>query len=110
MPALTHGPDIPLVISYQEKCNTLQDILYQEPPNLPDLIVADFTQRSPDEIPFIEITPTKVSEALFSTSSNTALELSQITYKMIRWVWPIAAELITMLFQRYLSKGYHSIQ
>ena len=84
MPALTHGPDIPPVILYQEKCNTLQDILYQEPPNLPDLIVADLTQRNPDKILFIEITPTEVNETLFSTSSNMAPGPSQITYKMIK--------------------------
>jgi len=84
MPVLTCGPDIPSVISYQEKCDTLRDILYQEPPNLPDLIVADLTQRNPDEILFIEITPTEVNEALFSTSSNMAPGPSQITYKMIK--------------------------
>jgi len=110
MPALTRGSDISLAISLQEKCDTLQDTLYQEPPNLPDLIVADLTQRNLDEILYTEISPTEVSEALFSTSSNTVPGPSQITYKMIKWAWPIAAEPITTLFQRCLSKGYHPIQ
>ena len=110
MPALTRGPDIPPAISLQEKCDTLRDTLYQEPPNLLDLIVADLTQRNPDEIPYTEISPTEVSEALFSTSSNTAPGPGQITYKMIKWAWPIAAEPITTLFQRCLSKSYYPIQ
>jgi len=110
MLVLTRGPDISPAISLQEKCNTLQDTLYQEPPNLLDLIVADLTQRNPDEIPYTEISPTEVSEALFSTSSNMASGPSQITYKMIKWAWPIVAELITTLFQRCFSKGYHPIQ
>jgi len=110
MSALTHGPDISPAISLQEKCDTLRDTLYQELPNLPDLIVADLTQRNPDEIPYTEILLTEVSEALFSISSNMAPGPSQITYKMIKWVWPIAAEPITTLFQRCLSKGYHPIQ
>ena len=52
----------------------------------------------------------EVSEALFSTNSNTAPGPSQITYTLIKWAWPIAANLIIALFQRYLNMGYHPVQ
>jgi len=45
MPALTRGQGIPPAITLQEKCDTLRDTLYQEPPPLPVLVVTNLTQR-----------------------------------------------------------------
>ena len=45
MPTLTRGQGIPPAITLQEKCDTLRDTLYQEPPLLPVLVVTNLTQR-----------------------------------------------------------------
>ena len=110
MPTLTRGQGIPPAITLEEKCDTLQDTLYQEPPPLPVPVVTNLTQRVPNELPYTEITHTEVSKALFSTNSNTAPGPSQITYTLIKWAWPIAANLIIALFQRCLNMGYHPVQ
>jgi len=110
MPALTCGQGIPLAITLEEKYDILRDTLYQKPPPLPVPVVTNLTQRVPNELPYTEITHMEVSEALFSTNSNTASGPSQITYTLIKWAWPIAANLITALFQRCLNMGYYPVQ
>jgi len=88
MPALNRGPNMPPVISYHEKCNILCEVLYQLPPPLPEPTIVDLTNQKPNELPFVNITETKVYEALFSTSANTSPGPSQINYTMIKWAWP----------------------
>jgi len=79
---------MPPVISYHEKCNILCEVLYQLPPPLPEPTIVDLTNQKPNELPFVNITETKVYEALFSTSANTSPGPSQINYTMIKWAWP----------------------
>jgi len=110
MLALIRGQGIPPAIILEEKCDTLQDTLYQEPPPLPVPVVTNLTQRVPNKLPYTEITHTEISEALFSTNLNTAPGPSQITYTLIKWAWPIAANLIIALFQRCLNMGYYPVQ
>jgi len=110
MPTLTHGQGIPPAITLEEKYDTLWDTLYQEPPSLLVPVVTNLTQRVPNELPYTEITHTEVNETLFSTNSNTVPGLSQITYTLIKWAWPIAVNLIIALFQRCLNMGYHLVQ
>ena len=84
MSTLTHGQGIPLAITLEEKCDTLRNTLYQEPPPLPVPVVTNLTQRVPNELSYTEITYIEVSKALFSTNSNTAPGPSQIAYTLIK--------------------------
>ena len=79
------------------------------PPTLDHPFQPDLSSRFEDDLPFHEVTPEEVHDAIFKNSSNTAPGHSQITYRVLKWAWnnPTGQKHITALIQKCLRKGYH---
>ena len=108
-PPISRGPDRPKATTHEEKCETLRNELYQPPPALDQTFLPDLISRHDDDLPFFEITPEEIQDAIFKNGSNTAPGHSQITYRVLKWAWtsPTGQKHLTDLMQKCLRNGYH---
>jgi hypothetical protein len=109
-PPISQGPNRPKATTHEDKCEALRKELYQPPPALEHNFLPDLTSRlDGDLLPFTDVTPEEVREAIFKTKSNSAPGHSQITYQILKWAWNnvTAQELIISLMRKCLRCGYH---
>lgn len=64
-PPISRGPDRPKATTHEEKCETLRNELYQPPPALDQTFLPDLISRHDDDLPFFEITPEEIQDAIF---------------------------------------------
>ena len=108
-PPISQGPDQPKATTHEDKCEALRRELYQPPPNLEHNFNPDVTSRLIDDLPFTDITPEEVRDAIFKSKSNSAPGHSQISYQVLKWAWSNDTGQIHIisLMQKCLRKGYH---
>ena len=108
-PPISRGPNQPRAISHEDKCEALRRELYQPPPTLDQEFLPDLSSRRRSDLPFTEITPEEVRDAIFKSSTNSAPGHSQITYQVLKWVWAhnSGQKHILTLMQKCLHNGYH---
>jgi hypothetical protein len=108
-PPISRGPNQPKATSHDEKCEALRNELYQPPPALAQEFNPDISNRLEDDLPFTDITPEEIRDAIFKNKSNSAPGESQITYQVLKWAWnsPNGQKHITSLLQKCLRCGYH---
>ena len=79
------------------------------PPALVHNFNPDTATRHDNDLPFTDVTPKEIQEAIFKNDSNSAPSHSQISYQVLKWAWnnKSGQEHITALIQKCLHKGYH---
>jgi ribonuclease HI len=108
-PPISQGDDQPKATTHEEKCEALRKELYQPPPTLNQEFSPDTTNRLDTDLPFIDVTPEEIRDAIFKNNANSAPGHSQITYQVLKWTWANAngQKHITSLMQKCLRNGYH---
>ena len=108
-PPISQGPNMPKATSHEEKCEALCKELYQPPPTLEHNFNPDLTSRNINDLPYTDVTPEEVRDAIFKSSHNSAPGHSQVTYQVLRWAWssPSGKTHILSLIQKCLRAGYH---
>ena len=111
-PPISQGPGQPKATTHEGKCEALRKEFYQPPLPPPALIQEfspDLVNRLDTDLPFIDITPEEISDAISKNNANSAPGHSQITYKVLKWTWANqnGRKHITALLQKCLRNGYH---
>lgn len=108
-PPISRGPNTPKATSHEDKCEALRKELYQPPPALEHPFHPNIDARLEEDLPFFNITPEEIKDAIFKNKPNSAPGHSQITYQVLKWAWnsPIGQKHITTLLQKCLQCGYH---
>ena len=102
-------PGQPKATTHEGKCEALRKELYQPPPALIQEFSPDLVNRLDTDLPFIDVTPEEISDAISKNNANSAPGHSQITYKVLKWTWANqnGRKHITALLQKCLRNGYH---
>ena len=108
-PPISRGPDQPKATTHEDKCEALRNELYQAPPALDHEFSPDISTRLETDLPFTDVTPEEVQEAIFKNNANSAPGHSQITYEVLKWTWanPNGQKHLIALIKKCLKNGYH---
>jgi Reverse transcriptase (RNA-dependent DNA polymerase) len=108
-PPISQGNDRPRATSHEDKCEALRSELYQPPPPLDQIFEPDTSTRLENNLPFTDVTPEEVCDAIVLSKNNSAPGHSQITYQVLKWAWsnPNGQKHILSLMQKCLRNGYH---
>ena len=109
-PPISCGPSQPpKAVSDEDKCEALRKELYQPPPALEKEFAPDIQTRFDTDLPFQDVTPDEIRDAIFKNKYNSAPGHSQITYQVLKWAWayPSGQKHIETLIRKCLQNGYH---
>lgn len=108
-PPISQGHGQPKATTHEEKCKALRKELYQPPPVLNQEFSPDITNRLDTDLPFTDVTPQEIRDAIFKNNANLVSGHSQITYRVLKWTWANSngEKHITSLMQKCLRNGYH---
>ncbi|KAG5640439.1 hypothetical protein DXG03_008667 [Asterophora parasitica] len=106
-PAIKHTNQNP-VVQYKDKCNALQNVLFQPHPPLANNDLPNIKDTHLDNIAHIELTKTEVQEAIYCHCTKKAPGESQQTFVTIRWAWEAKEDIIFALMHHCIQTGHHS--
>ncbi|PBK71413.1 hypothetical protein ARMSODRAFT_973836 [Armillaria solidipes] len=79
-PAIKQGEGETPAVTHEDKCNPIQDKLFQLPPELPDSEELELETGNPGDIAYHDVSREEVHAVLFAGSTKSTPEASQINY------------------------------
>ncbi|PBK58279.1 hypothetical protein ARMSODRAFT_900612 [Armillaria solidipes] len=92
---------------HKDKCNTIQDELFQPPLDLPDSEEPELETGNPGDIEYHDVSREEVRSAVFAGSKTSAPSASQINYLLLQWAWNVCEDFIIALIHLCATMGYH---
>ncbi|GBE82248.1 Putative 115 kDa protein in type-1 retrotransposable element [Sparassis crispa] len=106
-PAISQGPNKPPAVHHTDKCEALQNELFQPPPPLENAQIPDLATPGVNDFMHEPLTKEEVKNSIFDQGADKAPGLSQNPFRAIRWAWEVADSTITALMHHCLKTGYH---
>ena len=105
-PPINPSQDLPAVVSHEDKCNALRNMLFQPPPPI-HTDPTELVHAHPNDIAWEPISYAEVHRAIFALNQHKALGPSQINYVALRWAWATDPIPIFLLVSKCANAGYH---
>ena len=105
-PPINPGQGLPAVVSHEDKCNALCNMLFQPPPPI-HTDPMELVHAHPDDIAWEPISYAEVHRAIFAPNQHKTPGPSQINYIALRWAWASDPIPVFLLVSKCANAGYH---
>ncbi len=105
-PPITRGDNAAPAITHEDKCQTLWEHLFPEPPTIQNEPEIDLEPHNSD-LEYYSITKRETRDAIFTAVQLNAPGISGLTGRAWRWAWSILEDEIFHLIRLCADSGYH---
>ena len=103
---ITRGNNIAPAITHEDKCQTLQEHLFLEPPTIPNKPEINLEPHK-SNLEYHSITKQETRDAIFTAAQLNAPGISGLTGRAWRWAWSALEDEIFHLIRLCADSGYH---